>query len=112
MTAGHVDEGIHLAEVRQAGRPVRLEYHWVGVRDESAPLVVFLHEGLGSASMWRRFPAELCAAGGWRGLVYSRAGYGRSTPRRHGERWAPDYMHVQAKDVLPAFLAAVGVDVG
>jgi pimeloyl-ACP methyl ester carboxylesterase len=112
MSAGHVDEAIHLAEVRQAGRPVRLEYHWVGVRDESVPLVVFLHEGLGSASMWRRFPAELCEAGGWRGLVYSRAGYGRSTPRRHGERWAPDYMHVQAKDVLPAFLAAVGIDVG
>jgi pimeloyl-ACP methyl ester carboxylesterase len=61
--------------------------------------------------MWRRFPAELCEAGGWRGLVYSRAGYGRSTPRLHGERWAPDYMHVQAREVLPALLAAVGIDV-
>ena len=111
MTADHVDESISLAEVRQAGRAVHLEYHWVGVPDETAPLVVFLHEGLGSASMWRRFPAKLCEAGGCRGLVYSRAGYGRSTPRSHGERWTPDYMHVQAEEVLPALLVAAGIDV-
>lgn len=110
MTADHADELLHLAEVRQTGRTVRLEFRWVGVRDPNAPLLVFLHEGLGSASMWRHYPAQLCEAGGWRGLVYSRAGYGRSTPRRHDERWTPDYMHVQAKEVLPAFLAAAGVD--
>ena len=45
------------------------------------PLIVFLHEGLGSLSMWRDYPAQLCDAVGWRGLVYSRPGYGRSTPR-------------------------------
>jgi pimeloyl-ACP methyl ester carboxylesterase len=110
MNAHHADESTHLAEVRHGDRIVRLEYRWVGVRDRTAPLLVFLHEGLGSASMWKRFPAQLCEAGGLRGLVYSRTGYGRSTPRPHDERWAPDYMHVQATEVLPAFLAAVGVD--
>jgi pimeloyl-ACP methyl ester carboxylesterase len=110
MSAHHADQTISLAQVRHGDRSVRLEYHWVGVRDNAAPLLVFLHEGLGSASMWKRFPAQLCEAGGWRGLVYSRTGYGRSTPRMPGERWTPDYMHVQAKEVLPAFLAAVGVD--
>jgi pimeloyl-ACP methyl ester carboxylesterase len=102
MTGGHADASIRFAEVRQAGRSVQLEYHWVGVRDEAVPLLVFLHEGLGSASMWRRFPERLCEDGGWRGLVYSCAGYGRSTPRPHGERWTPDHMHVQATQVLPA----------
>jgi pimeloyl-ACP methyl ester carboxylesterase len=111
MSTNHADEAIHFAQVRQDGRNVRLEYHWVGVKDNAAPLLVFLHEGLGSASMWRHFPTQLCEAGGWRGLVYSRAGYGRSTPRPHGERWTPGYMHEQAEEVLPAFLAAVGVDV-
>jgi branched-chain amino acid transport system substrate-binding protein len=53
----------------------------------------------------------LCAAGGYRGLVYSRTGYGRSTPRPHGERWTPEYMHEQAREVLPQFLCAAGVDV-
>jgi pimeloyl-ACP methyl ester carboxylesterase len=112
MGADHAVDSVRFAEVRQADRIVRLEYRWVGEQDTTAPLLVFLHEGLGSASMWKQFPAQLCEAGGLRGLVYSRAGYGRSTPRPHGERWTPEYMHVQARQVLPAFLATVGVDIG
>ncbi len=88
------------------GRVVRIEYEWVGAGDR---VCVFLHEGLGSRAMWRDFPARLCAALGMRGLVYSRPGYGKSTPRDAGERWEPDFMHRQAHDVLPAFLDAVGV---
>ena len=110
MSATAPDTGVHFATVTQGGRDVRLEYRRVGVSDGAAPLLVFLHEGLGSASMWKYFPARLCAAGGYRGLVYSRPGYGRSTPRPHGERWKPDYMHQQAREVLPQFLAAAGVD--
>jgi pimeloyl-ACP methyl ester carboxylesterase len=72
--------------------------------------MVFLHEGLGSVSMWRDFPEQLCEAAGLRGLVYSRPGYGRSTPRPSHERWTPDFMHRQAFEVLPAFLEALGVD--
>lgn len=91
-----------------------VEFRWVGrpSADPAAapPLMLFLHEGLGSVSMWRDFPDRLCAAIGFRGLVYSRAGYGRSTPRSPGETWAPDFMHRQADEVLPALLAALGVD--
>ncbi len=60
--------------------------------------------------MWKDFPARLSAALGCRGLVYSRPGYGRSTPRRADEAWDPDFMHRQALEVLPALLAALGVD--
>ena len=45
-----------------------------------------------------------------RGLVWSRAGYGRSTPRARGESWPLDFMHRQAREALPALLEAVGVD--
>jgi pimeloyl-ACP methyl ester carboxylesterase len=45
-----------------------------------------------------------------RGLVYSRPGYGRSTPREADEHWAPDFMHRQAHEVLPALLSALGID--
>lgn len=92
------------------GRPCDIEFAWVGADDPRAPLLVFLHEGLGSLSMWKDFPQALCRAAGVRGLVYSRPGYGRSTPRAHGERWGLDFMHVQAREVLPALLAALGVD--
>jgi pimeloyl-ACP methyl ester carboxylesterase len=98
------------AEIAFGGRPVRIEYHWVGDVSPGAPLVVFLHEGLGSVGMWRDFPARLCAAAGARGLVYSRPGYGRSTPREAGERWTPGFMHRQAEEVLPALLRVLQVD--
>lgn len=97
-------------DIDWAGRPVRIEHQWVGTGDRRAPLVVFLHEGLGSVAMWRDFPARLCDALGATGLVYSRPGYGRSTPRAEGEHWAPDFMHRQADEVLPALLRALGIE--
>ncbi|NRF65645.1 alpha/beta hydrolase [Aquincola sp. S2] len=71
--------------------------------------MVFLHEGLGSLSMWKDFPQQLVDALGWRGLVYSRPGYGRSTPRDAEEAWQLDFMHRQAHEVLPALLRALGI---
>ena len=110
-----------MAEVRQErfieidwrGRVVAIEYAWIGDaqgRDPDRPLIVLLHEGLGSLSMWRDFPRTLCKATNARGLVFSRPGYGSSTPRVRSERWDVDYLHRQAYEVLPAFLEGVGVD--
>ena len=58
----------------------RLESAWHGPPPEEATTLVFLHEGLGSVSTWRDFPARLAAATGCGALVYSRAGYGSSDP--------------------------------
>ena len=64
------------------GARSHLEYAWVGAATHGAPLVVFLHEGLGSLAMWKRLPArasatrQACAAS-----CISRHGYGRSTPQ-------------------------------
>jgi pimeloyl-ACP methyl ester carboxylesterase len=100
---------VRFAELPHQGRSIRLEYAWVGAESPSAPAVVFLHEGLGSLGLWKDWPRTLCDALGFRGLVYSRYGYGRSTPRPHDERWRPDFMHVQAEDTLPRLLASLGV---
>ncbi|MBL8349370.1 MAG: alpha/beta hydrolase [Burkholderiaceae bacterium] len=97
-------------ELDWAGRPVTIEHAWVGVDDATRPLIVFLHEGLGSLSMWRDFPQRLCEAANCRGLVYSRPGYGRSTPRAAEEAWGPDFMHRQAHEVLPSLLQALDID--
>jgi pimeloyl-ACP methyl ester carboxylesterase len=104
------DDATRFVEVLQAGAPVRLEYRFIEAA-RASPLLVTLHEGLGSLSAWREFPERLCAGVGMRGLVYSRAGYGRSTPRPHDQRWAPDFMHIQAREVLPALLDALDIDV-
>jgi len=90
--------------------PLSIEYQWLGIDDASMPLMVFLHEGLGSLAMWKDFPARLCDALGCRGLVYSRPGYGQSTVCAADESWGTDFMHRQAYSVLPSLLQALGVD--
>jgi pimeloyl-ACP methyl ester carboxylesterase len=94
------------------GRTLEIEAAWIEPAEASAPgaPLVFLHEGLGSLSMWKDFPAQLCRAARRRGLVYSRPGYGRSTAKRPDEHWGLDFMHVQARRVLPALLEALAVD--
>jgi pimeloyl-ACP methyl ester carboxylesterase len=104
------DAPVEFVDIIWADRHVRIEYQWLARQRVDTPLVVFLHEGLGSLSMWKDFPQQLCDAVDCRGLVYSRPGYGRSTPRAAEEAWGLDFMHRQAQQVLPALLAALGVD--
>ena len=101
--------GVEFVEIDWRGRRVRIEHAWLAPERRAAPLMVFLHEGLGSLAMWKDFPQRLCDALGWRGLVYSRPGYGRSTPRAAEDAWGLDFMHRQAHEVLPALLAALQV---
>ena len=100
---------VDFVEIDWRGRRVRIEHEWIAADRGKAPLVVFLHEGLGSVAMWKDFPRRLCDATGCRGLVYSRPGYGRSTPREAEEAWGLDFMHRQAHEVLPALLRALGI---
>ena len=101
--------GVEFVDIDWRGRAVRIEHAWIARERVHAPLVVFLHEGLGSLAMWKDFPQRLCDAAGCRGLVYSRPGYGRSTPRAAEEAWGLDFMHRQAHEVLPALLHALGL---
>jgi pimeloyl-ACP methyl ester carboxylesterase len=98
------------AQLDWGGKPLRLELAWVGDPASSHPTVAFLHEGLGSVAQWKDFPERFCAAHGLRGLVFSRYGYGASTPRPHNEHWQPDFMHRQACEVLPALFAQLGLE--
>jgi pimeloyl-ACP methyl ester carboxylesterase len=69
------------------------------------PYLVFLHEGLGCAGMWKAFPAMLCEATGCPGLVYDRLGYGKSSPLR--DKRQIHYIHDYALRELPQVLAHV-----
>lgn len=102
-------DDIRFAELPWNNRTIRLEYQWVGDPASAHPVVVFLHEGLGSISMWRDFPRRFCEAHGFRGLVFSRYGYGRSTPRLPGEEVQVDYLHEQAHAALSALLSHLDV---
>jgi len=97
-------------EIAWRGRPLRIEHRWVGADASDLPTVVFLHEGLGSVAMWKDFPQRLCDSHGLRGLVFSRYGYGESTPKPPGERWPVDFMHRQAVEVLPPLFDALRIE--
>ncbi|AYH46149.1 alpha/beta hydrolase [Azoarcus sp. DN11] len=75
---------------------------------EGAPAIVFLHEGLGSVTMWRDFPQKVADATGCEAIVFSRAGYGRSDPAELPRDTR--YMHDEGLAVLPAFLDALQLD--
>lgn len=64
--------------------------------------VVLLHEGLGSVAMWKDFPEQLARTTGCGVLVYSRYGHGKS--ERLAEKRSADFMHHEAKVVLPELL--------
>ena len=99
----------------------QLEVRQIKGSETLAP-IVFLHEGLGSVSMWTQrgldWPLAVCHATGRAGIVYSRGGYGQSDPapkRRDtfllGRNvLLPDYMHREAFDVLPALLAKLKIE--
>jgi pimeloyl-ACP methyl ester carboxylesterase len=93
----------------------RLELQQIAGPSDKAPLV-FLHEGLGSISLWTQrgqsWPEAVCRVTGRAGLVYSRRGYGQSDPVpdvRGAGRLQADYQQREAWEVLPALLASQGM---
>jgi len=88
----------------------RLEYRMIGPRPDAAPTIVMLHEGLGCVGLWGDFPDRLQAATGAGVFVYSRAGYGQSSPVALPRPLA--YMHDEAREVLPRLLDEIGFQRG
>ena len=84
-----------------------LEYRYFAAASAGSPTLVFLHEGLGSISLWKDFPQRLAAACGCNALVYSRYGNGFSETLAEARR--PDYMHREGTEVLPEILARLSI---
>ena len=73
------------------------------------PVLVFLHEGLGSIRQWREFPAKVCAATGCAGVVYDRYGYGQSDVLAEPRRTVR-FMHDEALVSLPNLLTGLNIE--
>lgn len=85
----------------------QVEYIWHGPRAGTAPTLVFLHEGLGTAQLWRDLPSQLSQATGCSALAYSRFGYGGSDPCTLPRPLT--YHNDEATVVLPDLLRRLGV---
>jgi pimeloyl-ACP methyl ester carboxylesterase len=85
----------------------KLEVERIAAGAPGRPVLVFLHEGLGSVSLWKDFPARVAHAAGCDVVVYSRHGYGRSD-RLTGPHLVR-YMHDQALHALPELLGKLDI---
>ncbi|WP_428263646.1 alpha/beta fold hydrolase [Haliangium sp.] len=101
-----MDPALSFIEVIEVGGR-RLEYRYRPGAHGGRPTLVFLHEGLGSVSLWKQFPDRVADALGCGALVYSRYGYGGSEVLEEAHR--VDYMHREGLEVLPALLQALEV---
>jgi pimeloyl-ACP methyl ester carboxylesterase len=95
-----------MPRVTAAGRS--LEYQWIGDQRNGKPVLIFLHEGLGSIRQWRDFPAAVASATGCAALVYDRYGYGQSDVLE-GKRDA-QFMHDEALLALPDLLREMSIE--
>lgn len=80
-----------------------LEVRRIPARAPNLPELVFLHEGLGSVSHWKSFPARVAAETGCGVTIYSRYGAGNSDVLI-GDRTVR-YMHDEGLLVLPELLS-------
>ncbi len=86
---------------------IELYGRWVNPEGKG-PIIVFLHEGLGSIAQWKDFPEKVCALHGHKGLVYERQGYGASSPI--SKKRDENYLHDYALNELPAVLKKLGLE--
>ncbi len=70
--------------------------------EKGRPILVFLHEGLGSIAQWKDYPEEISTAAHLPALVYDRYGYGFSDALQ--EKRTSDYLWEEARSGLPGLL--------
>lgn len=76
--------------------------------DDNRPVLVFLHEGLGTSEQWKDFPPKISKHFSLPVLLYDRYGYGKSEQINHPRE--TDYMEKEAGKFLPQILSALGFE--
>lgn len=93
-------------------------YHWAStpfgkmayrtygeIHNENDPILLFLHEAIGSIAQWQSFPENLCNALNRSGIAIEFPGYGFSD--EEDKVRDETYLHEFAEQVLPAFLTQI-----
>ena len=88
--------------------PVEIIEPPVRSTDATRPMLVFLHEGLGSIAQWRDFPLAVSLAVHLPAVVYERGGYGNADPLDAPR--SVRYIHEEALQSLPEVLRQLQID--
>lgn len=86
---------------------VTLTYLTINSSQKDKPLLIFLHDGLGSIAQWKKFPEKLCSELNLPGLIYNRYGYGLSTELQ--EKRNADYLEIEANYFLPQLIEGLNL---
>jgi pimeloyl-ACP methyl ester carboxylesterase len=95
-----MDQDVRLGDIVLRTRRVRSA-------GRESPVLIFLHDSLGSIETRRDFPQSLAQRAGLDALIYDRRGYGGSSPFGAGRR-TTRYLHEEA-GMLFALLDALGI---
>ncbi len=84
---------------------LEIQWHLKDIQDK--PTLIFIHEGLGSVSMWKEFPETLSKMVQCPALVYSRLGYGKSDS--DSIPYKINFMHTHALHELPVLIQTLKI---
>ncbi len=78
----------------------KIHIQWINYNylNESKPVLIFLHEALGSIIQWKSFPAELCEQTKSCGIIIERSGHGQSSPLL--KKRNQNYLHEYAEETI------------
>ncbi len=65
--------------IRLGAKEINIQWINPGSAIDSKPVLIFLHEALGSIIQWKSFPTELCRSLNLPGVVIERTGHGKSS---------------------------------
>lgn len=88
--------------IRIQSKEINIQWIHHTLISESKPILVFLHEALGSIIQWKSFPQDLCQSVNLPGIVIERSGHGKSSSLA-GER-DRNYLHRYADETIDVLL--------
>ena len=84
-----------------------IEYQVFGDISNDIPVLILLHEGLGSIAMWRTIPELIHLKTKLNVFVYSRFGYGKSSTIKLPR--PTNYMSIEAEEYLPKIIKSLSI---
>lgn len=106
-TARHIKIQLDSMNYQSASTPFgKMAYQIYGeIKSETEPVVLFLHEAIGSIAQWQDFPKNLCKELKRPGIAIEFPGYGFS--EEENKTRDVNYLHEFAFDYLPAFIKSI-----
>jgi pimeloyl-ACP methyl ester carboxylesterase len=83
----------------------KIAYKIIGNIKSNAPVLLFLHEAIGSIAQWKDFPETLSNALNLPAIILELPGYGFSS--EYDKKRESQYLHHFALDHLPAFIESI-----